>query len=44
MMDSFNQFNSEGYVEKLKKYITPESIPSDPEELHTFLYDLVIHI
>ncbi|KAF8734336.1 hypothetical protein AX14_003428 [Amanita brunnescens Koide BX004] len=24
MMDSFNQFNSEGYVEKLKKYITPD--------------------
>jgi hypothetical protein len=44
MMDSFNQFKSEGYGEKLKKHITPESMPSDPEELHAFLYDLVIHI
>ena len=42
--DALNQFKEQGYVEQLKTRITPETMPSDDEELLKFLYDLIIHI
>ena len=41
---ALEEFKRQGYVEKLKTHITPESIPSDKEKVVTFLCDIIIHI
>jgi hypothetical protein len=44
IMDALNQFKREGYVKKLKTCITSASLPSDHQDLHKFLYDLIAQI
>ena len=44
IMDALDQFKREGYVEKLKACITSVSLPSDYQDLHEFLYDLIAQI
>ena len=36
---ALDQFRTEGYVEKLKTSITPESLPSTKDDLHEFLHN-----
>ena len=38
ILDAFSQFRKGDYVEKLKTRITPESLPSDKDDLLEFLY------
>ena len=42
--EALDLFKKHGYVEKLKTCISPESMPSDKEDLLGFLYNLIIHI
>ena len=37
--DAFAQFKTEGYVERLKKSITQESLPANEDDLLDFLYN-----
>ena len=41
ILDAFAQFRTEGYVEKLKTSITPESLPSNKDGLLEFLYNQI---
>lgn len=43
-MDAFEQFNSVGYVEKLKAQITLALVPTEHQALLEFLYNQSIHI
>ena len=43
ILDGFAQFRKEGYVEKLKTRITPESLPSDRNDLHQFLSNQIVY-
>ena len=36
---ALDQFRTEGYVEKLKTSITPESLPSTKDDLREFLHN-----
>ena len=42
--DGFAQFRKEGYVEKLKKNITSESLSSNRGVLVEFLYNQIAHV
>ena len=44
IMEALNQFRREGYKEKLKTCITSASLPSNHQDLHGFLYDLIAQI
>ena len=44
IMDAFEQFKSDGYVEKLKAQITSTSVPSRHQDLLEFLYNQIIHM
>ena len=44
IMDAFEQFNSVGYVEKLKAQITLALVPTEHQALLEFLYNQSIHI
>jgi hypothetical protein len=44
ILGALNQFRTEGYVEKLKTSITPESLPSNKEDLLEFLYNQFAYI
>ena len=39
IQDALAQFKTEGYVKKLKTRITPESLPSNKDDLLEFLYN-----
>jgi hypothetical protein len=39
--DALDQFKKGGYVDKVKIHITPESLPSDHQELLVFLCDQI---
>ena len=41
ILGALDQFRTEGYVEKLKNSITPESLPSNEADLHEFLYNQI---
>ena len=41
IMDSLGQFESYGYVEKLKTSITSESLPPNNEDLLGFMYNQI---
>ena len=41
ILDAFSQFKKEGYAEKLKIRITPESLPSNRDDLLEFLYNQI---
>ena len=41
ILGALDQFRTEGYVEKLKNSITPESLPSNNAVLHEFLYNQI---
>ena len=43
ILAALDQFRAEGYVEKLKTSITPESLPSDKDDLLEFLYNQIAH-
>ena len=43
ILDALAQFRKGGYVEKLKTRITPESLPSDKDDLLEFLYKEIAH-
>ena len=44
ILDALAQFRtSEGYVEKLQTSITPESLPSNEDDLLEFLYHQIAH-
>ena len=38
ILGALDQFRTEGYMEKLKTSITPESLPSNKDDLLEFLY------
>lgn len=42
VMDTFKQFESGGYAEKLKAQITSTSLPRKHQDLHEFLYNQII--
>ncbi|KAF8351721.1 hypothetical protein F5887DRAFT_912416 [Amanita rubescens] len=42
--DALYQFKKGGYVDKVKTCITPETLPSNHQELSAFLYNLIAHI
>ena len=39
ILGALDQFRTEGYVEKLEISITPESLPSNKDDLLEFLYN-----
>ena len=41
LLDALAQFRTEGYVEKLKTSITPDSMPSNNHDLLEFLCNLI---
>ena len=41
ILDALAQFRKGDYVEKLKTRITPESLPSDKDDLLEFLYNQI---
>ena len=41
ILGALDQFRIEGYVEKLKTSITPESLPSTKDDLLEFLYNQI---
>ena len=41
IMDAFTQFTRDGYVEKLKTRITPDTLPSNDKDLFAFLYNQI---
>ena len=43
ILDALAEFNSRGYVEKLKTSITQESLPSDKDDLLEFLYGQIAY-
>ena len=43
ILDALAQFRKGDYVEKLKTRITPESLPSDKDDLLEFLYKEIAH-
>ena len=43
ILGALDQFRTEGYVEKLKTSITPESLPSNKADLDEFLYNQIVH-
>ena len=43
ILDGLAQFRKGGYVEKLKTRITPESLPSDKDDLLAFLYNQIAY-
>jgi hypothetical protein len=43
ILGGLDQFRTEGYVDKLKTSITPESLPSKKDGLLGFLYDQIAH-
>ena len=44
ILAALDQFKTGGYVEKIKTSITPESLPSNKEDLHQFLYNQIAHV
>ena len=44
ILDALAQFKSGGHVKKLKTSITSESLPSNKEDLHEFLYNQIANI
>ena len=43
ILAALDQFKTGGYVEKIKTSITPESLPSNKEDLLEFLYNQIAH-
>ena len=43
ILGALEQFRTEGYVEKLKTSITPESLPSNKDDLLEFLYTQIAY-
>ena len=43
ILGALDQFRTEGYVEKLKTSITPESWPSNKDDLLEFLYNQIVY-
>ena len=43
ILDALAQFKTEGYVEKLRTSITPESVPSNKDDLLEFLYNQIAY-
>jgi hypothetical protein len=43
ILGALDQFRTEGYVEKLKTSITPESLPSNKDDLLEFLYNQIAY-
>ena len=43
ILDALAHFRKGGYVEKLKTRITPESLPSDKDDLLAFLYNQIAY-
>jgi hypothetical protein len=43
ILQAFDQFRKEGYAEKLKTSITPESLPSNKDDLLEFLYNQIAY-
>ena len=41
ILDALAQFRTEGYMEKIKTNITPESLPSNKKKLLEFLYNQI---
>ena len=41
ILDAVDQFRTEGYAEKLKTSITPESLPSNEDDVLEFLYNQI---
>ena len=41
IQDAVDQFRTEGYAEKLKTSITPESLPSNEDDVLEFLYNQI---
>ena len=41
ILSALDQFRTEGYVEKLKTSITPESLPSNEDDVLEFLYNQI---
>ena len=41
ILSALDKFRIEGYVEKLKTSITPESLPSNKDDLLEFLYNQI---
>jgi hypothetical protein len=44
IVEALDQFKRDGYVEKLKTCITSVSLPSNHQDLHGFIYDLIAQI
>ena len=44
ILAALDQFKTGGYVEKIKTSITPESLPSNKEDLLEFLYNQIAHV
>jgi len=42
--DAFDQFKAEGYAEKLKSFVTSDSLQSGHGDLLKFLHDQTLHI
>ena len=43
MLGGLDKFRMEGYVEKLKTSITPESLPSNKDDFLEFLYNQIAY-
>ena len=41
ILGALDQFRTEGYVEKIKNSITPESLPTNGADLHEFIYNQI---
>ncbi|KAF8332451.1 hypothetical protein F5887DRAFT_1080852 [Amanita rubescens] len=41
ILDALDQFKTQDYAEKLKIQMTSKSIPSDEDDLYTFLYEQI---
>ena len=41
ILDAVDQFRTEGYAEKLKTSIAPESLPSNEDDVLEFLYNQI---
>ena len=43
ILGALDHFRTEGYVDKIKTNITPESLPSNKDDLLEFLYNQIAH-
>jgi hypothetical protein len=43
ILGALDQFRTKGYVKKLRTSITPESLPSNKDDLLEFLYNQIAH-